>query len=124
MEGVLLLSVEGLGEPAFPGELWELLQAEKESISTEIVADGPLRHDTAAVNECEPWDDVTEEIQRRHRHALELRMRELNDAQDRLADGAYGICADCRAQISAKRLRADPAASLCLECQQAVETAM
>jgi DnaK suppressor protein len=51
-------------------------------------------------------------------------MRELNDAQDRLADGAYGICAACRAQISAKRLRADPAASLCLECQQAVETAM
>jgi hypothetical protein len=34
MEGVLLQTVEGLGESLFPGELWELLQAEKEASPT------------------------------------------------------------------------------------------
>lgn len=93
---MLLESVEGLGESLFPGELWELLQAEKESIVHEIVADGSLRHDAASLNECEPWDDADEQLLRRHRGILEDRLRVLNDAQDRLADGGYGLCRDCR----------------------------
>jgi len=75
---LLLESVEGLGESALPGEVWELLQAEKESIAREIIASGPLRHDATSVNESEPWDDATEEIERGHRRALELRLREVN----------------------------------------------
>src|SRR3954470_1788436 len=74
MEGVLLQTVEGLGESPLPGELWELLQAEKESITSEILADGPLRHDAISFNECEPWDDAEETMQRRHRNILEHRL--------------------------------------------------
>jgi RNA polymerase-binding transcription factor DksA len=121
MEGVLLQTVEGLGESLLPGELWELLQAEKESIAHEIIADGPLRHDATSFNECEPWDDADEQMLRRHRRLLEVRLRELNDAQDRLIDGGYGSCSDCRNRISEKRLQADPAASLCIACQQLAE---
>ena len=121
MEGVLLQSVEGLGESLFPGELWELLQAEKESITHEITADGPLSHDATAFNEYEPWDDADEQMQRRHRSILENRLRELNDAQDRLIDGGYGLCVDCGSEISGKRLQADPAAPLCVKCQQLAE---
>lgn len=122
MEGVLLESVEGLGESLFPGELWQLLQAEKESIAHEIVVDGPLRHEATSLNECEPWDDADEQLMRRHRGILEARLRELNDAQDRLIDGGYGACSDCGNSISERRLRANPAASLCINCQQIVET--
>jgi len=121
MEGVLLQSVEGLGESLFPGELWELLQAEKESIEHEIVADGSLRHDATSFNECEPWDDADEQMMRRHRGILEARLRELNDAQDRLIDGGYGVCGDCGNKISEKRLLANPAASLCIDCQQMLD---
>jgi RNA polymerase-binding transcription factor DksA len=121
MEGVLLQTVEGLGESLLPGELWELLQAEKESIAHEIIADGPLRHDATSFNECEPWDDADEQMLRRHRRLLEVRLRELNDAQDRLIDGGYGSCSDCRNRISEKRLQSDPAASLCIACQQLAE---
>jgi len=121
MEGVLLQSVEGLGESLFPGELWELLQAEKESIGSEIVANGPVRHEATCVTECEPWDDADEQMTRRHRVQLEVRLRELNDAQDRLIDGGYGVCRECRSAISAPRLAADPAASLCIACQRATE---
>lgn len=121
MEGVLLESLAGLGELPFPpvaGEWWELLQAEKEDIAREIISDGPLRHDAASVNEVEPWDDLTEEMQRRRRDRLELRLRELNDAQDRLIDGGYGVCDDCGELIGDMRLRANPAASLCVACQR------
>ena len=121
MEGLLLQTVEGLGESLFPGELWELLQAEKESIAHEIIADGPLRHNATSFNECEPWDDADEQMLRRHRDILETRLRELNDAQDRLIDGGYGVCSDCRNKINEKRLQADPAASLCIACQQLAE---
>ncbi|HYW71327.1 MAG TPA: TraR/DksA family transcriptional regulator [Pyrinomonadaceae bacterium] len=123
MEGVLLETVEGLGESVLPGELWELIQAEKESIAHEIVASGPLRHDSPSFNECEPWDDAEEVMQRRHRATLERRLRELNDAQDRLIDGGYGLCGDCGMPIGEKRLRANPAASLCLTCQEVGEAA-
>ena len=121
MEGVLLQTVEGLGESLFPGELWELLQAEKESIAHEIIADGPLRHDATSFNECEPWDEADEQMLRRHRVMLETRLRELNDAQDRLMDGGYGACCECGKRISAQRLEADPAALLCIACQQVAE---
>jgi RNA polymerase-binding transcription factor DksA len=121
MEGVFLESVEGLGESPFPGEMWELLQAEKESVAREIIADGPIRHAAASINECEPWDDADEVMQRRHRETLESRLRVLNDAQDRLMDGGYGRCADCGSIINFRRLKADPAASLCFDCQQVAE---
>jgi RNA polymerase-binding transcription factor DksA len=67
------------------------------------------------------WDDADEVMQRGHRETLESRLRVLNDAQDRLMDGGYGRCADCGSRINFRRLEADPAASLCIDCQQAAE---
>ena len=44
-------------------------------------------------------------------------LREVEAARKRLADGAYGICADCGAEIGFERLQAEPAAARCVECQ-------
>lgn len=124
MEGLFLQTVEGLGEATFPGyagEWWELLQTEKEDITQKMVAAGPLFHDRVSINETEPEDDVAEDLERRQRNQLELRLRDLNDAQDRLIDGDYGVCLDCRKRISDQRLRVDPAVSLCVECQEISE---
>jgi len=124
MEGLFLQTVEGLGQSTFPGyagEWWQLLQAEKEEITQKMVAAGPLFRESVAVNESEPEDDAEEDLQRRQRNRLELRLRDLNDAQDRLIDGGYGLCIDCRQPISEQRLVVDPAVSLCVECQQITE---
>jgi RNA polymerase-binding transcription factor len=124
MEGLFLQTAEGLGESTFPGyagEWWELLQAEKEDITHEIVAAGSLFHDAISVNEAEPEDDAAEDLQRRQRNRLELRLRDLNNAQDRLIDGGYGVCVDCGKRIGDQRLRVDPAASSCVDCQQIAE---
>lgn len=123
----LLQSVEGLEgldglASAHPGALWELLQAEKERVCGEISAAGSLFHsDVCAGNESEPSDEYLELIGWQHRHQLEHRLRDIIDAQDRLTEGSYGRCADCGAEIGAKRLQANPAVTLCISCQRGAE---
>ncbi|WP_447980306.1 TraR/DksA family transcriptional regulator [Candidatus Nitrospira bockiana] len=51
---------------------------------------------------------------------LEMRNRKrqlIDEALVRLAEGMYGICAECGVEISEKRLAAVPFAKLCVECQ-------
>ena len=125
MDGVLLQTVEALGDSPFlagAGEMWERLQAEKEEVEREILFDGPLLHESAGgLQECEPTDSCVRDFEWQHRETLEERLRALNDAQDRLIDGGYGRCLDCGEQINVKRLAADPAASFCINCQTLAE---
>lgn|SRR5574341_640446 len=120
-----LESVEGLEETpvsARAGALWELLQGEKEVVCREIAAAGSLVHSNGfAANERDPSAEYTEEIDWRHRHQLEQRLREIIDAQDRLTGGSYGRCAGCGKAIEGRRLSANPAATFCLSCQQIAE---
>jgi DnaK suppressor protein len=124
-DGILLQSVEGLGESPFVGtggEIWELLQGEKEEVSQELLAEGLLCQDEAGgLQESEPSETNGREIEWRHRGQLEARLRDINDAQDRLIDGGYGRCTDCGKEIESRRLVADPAASLCIACQRSTD---
>ena len=124
-DGILLQSVEGLGESPFVGtggEIWELLQGEKEEVSQELLAEGPLLHDAVGgLQESDPSEENSREIEWQHRGKLEARLRDINDAQDRLMDGGYGRCIDCGAEIESRRLAADPAAALCIACQRSAD---
>jgi len=125
MDGLLLQTVEGLESNPLAysaGEIWERLQAEKEEVSRDILAQGPLCHeDTAETQDLEASEDCQDEIEWHYRGSLEDRLREINDAQDRLFDGGYGRCTECGAEIDVRRLRANPAVSLCVTCRQASE---
>lgn len=124
-DGIMLQSVEGLGQSPFDGtggEIWNLLQGEKEEVSRDLIAEGPLcRDDAGGLGEHEPSETNGREVEWRHRALLEGRLRGLNDAQDRLMNGAYGHCTDCGEEIESKRLTADPAASLCIGCQRTAD---
>jgi phage/conjugal plasmid C-4 type zinc finger TraR family protein len=48
---------------------------------------------------------------------LEARAEQIRVAQQRMADGAYGICSNCGKQIPIERLEALPHATLCIDCQ-------
>jgi RNA polymerase-binding transcription factor DksA len=124
-DGILLATVEGLGHSPFvasAGEIWELLQGEKEEVCRDLLADGPLFHSEAVgLRESEASETNGREIEWRHRGQLEGRLREVNDALDRLMDGGYGRCTDCGEEIDGKRLAADPAAHLCFACQRGVD---
>jgi RNA polymerase-binding transcription factor DksA len=48
-------------------------------------------------------------------------LRRVDAALSRLSAGNYGNCEDCHRQIAAARLAAEPAASRCIQCQEAYE---
>ena len=50
-----------------------------------------------------------------------VELRDVESALDRIKDGTYGTCVRCGRDIGMARLRANPAASRCIECQTAVE---
>ena len=45
----------------------------------------------------------------------------LEEARSRLAEGGFGICADCEADIPFERLSAQPTALRCIDCQRVHE---
>lgn len=48
-------------------------------------------------------------------------LRAIEAAFARLADGSYGTCQDCGSDIAYERLRAQPTATRCVQCQQVHE---
>lgn len=48
----------------------------------------------------------------------QLQLKRIQGALERLERGDYGNCVRCGEPIAAKRLSADPAATLCIECAQ------
>jgi hypothetical protein len=105
------------------GETWNSLQNLKEEVSRDLLGEGALcQGEILGLREGEESNANAWDIEWLHRAQLEARLREINDAQDRLLDGTYGKCVECGDQITAGRLIADPAAYLCLQCQKLVES--
>ncbi|OGZ61473.1 MAG: hypothetical protein A2932_01720 [Candidatus Spechtbacteria bacterium RIFCSPLOWO2_01_FULL_46_10] len=64
-------------------------------------------------------DEVTEYISRLPvEQALELRLKAVTEALDRMKKRAYGKCSNCKGNIPIKRLEAMPETTICLKCQK------
>lgn len=50
-------------------------------------------------------------------HTLELRLRDVEAALERIKTGTYGICTNCKKDIPIERLEANPEAAVCLACK-------
>lgn len=50
-------------------------------------------------------------------HLLDQNRAQVERALARVREGAYGMCEDCAHKIPAERLRYQPAATRCVECQ-------
>jgi len=76
--------------------------------------------DTANSDDEHDPEGATIAFERQHVAALiahaRARLREVDDALERLAEGRYGRCVRCGKAIGRERLVARPAASLCIEC--------
>ncbi len=51
-------------------------------------------------------------------HILELKLRDINLALEKIKKGKYGVCESCGKKISQKRLKISPEARLCLKCRK------
>jgi len=64
----------------------------------------------------EEADEVEEyETKLASEHSLESRLLAVNNALERIKDGTYGFCRKCKKEISLPRLKANPAADVCVE---------
>jgi RNA polymerase-binding transcription factor DksA len=50
-------------------------------------------------------------------HLLDENRAQVERALERVKEGAYGLCEDCGHRIPAERLKYQPAATRCVECQ-------
>lgn len=48
--------------------------------------------------------------------SLRKQLEDVDDALERLDEGAYGVCESCGAQITTERLQAMPATRFCINC--------
>lgn len=48
-------------------------------------------------------------------------IRKINNALERIKKDTYGICEECGEDISEKRLKARPVATLCIDCKKREE---
>ena len=49
-------------------------------------------------------------------HSLELQLQDINKALEKLQEGTYGVCENCKGQIDEERLKAFPEATTCSTC--------
>ncbi len=54
-------------------------------------------------------------------HSLELKLRDINFALEKIEKGTYGKCEKCGKEISKERLLAIPEAKFCLDCEKEEE---
>jgi len=96
------------------------LQKELESFAEE---DPNLKHNWDAKfpnREDGDKDDQADEAQEYDNmlsleHSLELKLKDVNVALEKIEKGGYGICEKCGKEIEKERLNAAPEARLCLE---------
>lgn len=108
-------------------ELKEKLESEKKSIQKELESfateDPKLKHnwDTRYPNrEDGDKDDEADEVQEYDNklsleYSLELKLKAVNEALEKIDKGTYGICEKCGNPIEIERLKVAPEAKFCMK---------
>ena len=84
---------------------------EKTGVGTGVIADETERADVIADNMVEHQLGFSES----------KLLEKIAYALERLDEGSYGVCEECKKEINIERLKAKPSVSLCIHCQSAKE---
>ena len=110
--------------------LKEKLEIEKEKTTKELesfaVKDKETKHNWNAQfpnkekgDKEEEADDATEfDNLIALEHSLELKLRDITLALEKIEKDNYGVCENCNKNIEEKRLLAYPEAKLCMDCNE------
>lgn len=95
-----------------------LLLAADQNISQEIKKEVENRHgDDVDVAESAYEQEMAYLFKSRGQDEL----RQIDEALQKIEQGEYGICSECEAKISKKRLTVMPYSIFCVECQEEIE---
>ena len=107
-------------------ELKQALEKEKSELTEELASIAkpdknlPGDWDTRYPNMGEDDEDNAQEVTEYAtnvpiEHRLELELKGVNDALERIAAGKYGFCEKCGAAMDIERLKAEPSARNCVQ---------
>ena len=99
-------------------QLRRALEQRRETLLEELKRDAVrLREERSADIDDEAVVDLLVDLDQADLSRDAGELRDIEAARRRQDDGTYGICVDCGAAIGFERLRAEPAAARCVECQ-------
>jgi DnaK suppressor protein len=115
----------GTNRKKFLAKMREQLGEMKTKLLSEI--DSELRAEREANKDegMDTYDLASEERDREINFILSdrerVKIKQIDDALDRLDQGTYGMCESCGLEIAEERLQAMPFTRLCRDCQQEQE---
>lgn len=88
---------------------------------TEVPGDYETKFDDIGKDEGENASEVEEYADNLAlENTLEKELKKINNALERIADDAYGICENCGEEIDIERFKVYPAAENCIKCKQKI----
>jgi DnaK suppressor protein len=93
--------------PSQKNELRRALERRRAALVEEIAGEAGR----TALDEADAADEMRDHAE----------LQAIDAALRRLQDGGYGVCIDCGAQVGLERLRAEPEAARCIDCQRRYE---
>lgn len=95
-----------------------ILQEAKEELARHISGENRQLVDTALDDGDWAVVDTSEDLNLMRLTMHRKTLLEIDEALRKIAEGTYGICEECGDEISEKRLRILPSASLCINCKE------
>ena len=100
-----------------------------ENICTEIVGDVEKAHHNKKSNEVEQMADISDDAARSYGKKLQgdleeqewVKLKQVEAALKKVADGEYGICEQCEQEILETRLEIMPYTEFCIQCLSEIE---
>ena len=111
-------------------KLKNILEEQKKSLQTELesfaIKDPNLKHNWDARfpnREDGDKEEEADEVQEYNNklsleYSLELKLKDVNNALEKISAGTYGVCEGCGKEITEERLLACPEAKTCLNCHK------
>jgi DnaK suppressor protein len=95
-----------------------LLKEAKQEIQKYVSGENRQLVDTA-IDEAD-WAavEISEDINLKRLSAHRQLLNDVEECLRKVNEGTYGICEDCGEEISEKRLRVIPTATLCIDCKE------
>ncbi|HBX43435.1 MAG TPA: molecular chaperone DnaK [Deltaproteobacteria bacterium] len=95
----------------------------------ELVRDIARRSKATAVSGVSDIGDILDSVSEERTRELDMiltdrekqKLKQIDDALDRIEEGTYGLCEECGIKIPRARLRVVPFAKYCVECKEVIE---
>ncbi|MHB8383768.1 MAG: TraR/DksA family transcriptional regulator [Candidatus Binataceae bacterium] len=109
----------------FLSKMREHLEEMKEKLHGEIESELRAEREGNKDEGMDTYDLASEERDREINFILSdrerVKVKQIDDALDRLGDNTYGMCESCGLEIAEERLNVMPFTRLCRDCQQDME---